>query len=191
MAQVKKIVVRDAILDAAFALFMERGYHETTVAAIAARANASPANIYVYFRSKLDILYGLYEPWLRERIDETEARMRAAATPREALFALLHGLWCDIPAADNGFANCLMQAISTAAPAEGYRPALLAWIEERVATMLTAALPEARRAALAQTRFAHVLVMAFDGYAIGRHLNPDGGCDEATIALTADLLLGG
>ncbi len=47
-----------AILDAAEYLFAERGYRETTVAEIAAKAGMSPANLYRHFENKEDIAAG-------------------------------------------------------------------------------------------------------------------------------------
>ena len=68
MAQVKKEAVRDAILKAAFDLFSRQGYEGTALSRIATEAGVSTANVYVYFASKLDVLYALYDPWLRKRL---------------------------------------------------------------------------------------------------------------------------
>jgi AcrR family transcriptional regulator len=46
---------RQAIADVAENLFRTVGYHKTTLADIASRLNMSPANIYRFFRSKLEI----------------------------------------------------------------------------------------------------------------------------------------
>jgi AcrR family transcriptional regulator len=190
MAQVKKPAIRDAILSAADKLFSERGYHNTTLAHIAAKTNVSTANLYVYFQSKLDILYSIYDPWLRQRITKLEKELTRAKTPEQRVFKLLHALWCEIPSEKNGFANNFLQAITTTDPKEGYRPELLAWFEGKLAQMLSDALPEERRALIGQSRITHLLAMAFDGFVIGYHLHPDLECDEKTIALMASLLIG-
>ena len=42
----------------------------------------STANVYVYFSSKLDMLFTIYGPWLQERLDRLErvlARSRTRA----------------------------------------------------------------------------------------------------------------
>ncbi len=57
MAQVKKIEVRDRILAAATQLFAERGYARATVSQIAKAAGTAPSNVYVYFSSKLEIVF--------------------------------------------------------------------------------------------------------------------------------------
>lgn len=190
MAQVKKDEVRRAILAAADRLFSKRGYHNTTLAQIAGAARVSTANLYVYFSSKLEILYAIYDPWLRRRIARLEAELSEARTPQQRVFKLLHALWCEIPSEKNGFANNFIQAISTSRPSEGYRPDLLRWFEERIAAMLGDALPPKRRTLIGQARFTHILVMAFDGFVISRHLNPRMICDDRTIALMAALLSG-
>jgi AcrR family transcriptional regulator len=190
MAQVKKPEIRNAILSAADRLFSERGYHNTTLAQIAAKANVSTANLYVYFQSKLDILYSIYDPWLRQRVAQLEGEVMRMRTPQQRVFKLLHALWCEIPSEKNGFANNFMQAITTSDPKEGYRPELLKWFEERIAAMLGESLPPERRALIAQARFTHLLAMAFDGFVIGNHLDPNLECDEKTITLMASLLIG-
>lgn len=56
---------RRAILDAALELFVAHGYGEVSIRSIAARADYSPAAIYVYFASKDDIFFALAEEGFR------------------------------------------------------------------------------------------------------------------------------
>jgi AcrR family transcriptional regulator len=53
----KKRATRDALARAALELFVERGYHETTLAEIAEVAGVSTRTIFAYFPSKEDILF--------------------------------------------------------------------------------------------------------------------------------------
>src|SRR5262249_54451279 len=53
----KKRQTRDALTRAALELFVERGYDETTLAAIADAAGVSTRTIFAYFPSKEDILF--------------------------------------------------------------------------------------------------------------------------------------
>jgi AcrR family transcriptional regulator len=53
----KKRETRDALTRAAFELFVERGYDETTLAEIADAAGVSTRTIFAYFPSKEDILF--------------------------------------------------------------------------------------------------------------------------------------
>lgn len=190
MVQVKKTEVKDAILDSAYKLFMKKGYARTTTAQIAAGARVSEANLYVYFKSKLEILFGIYEPWLRERINDLEKRIAAARTPRTRLKLLLTTLWRELPSADNGFTNNLMQALSTSERGEGYDPALLNWVEQRLEQFIVDVLPPEHAAAVRRGRLVHVLMMAQDGFAMAYHLNPDNPCGNAAIELMCDFILG-
>jgi AcrR family transcriptional regulator len=191
MVQQKKALVRDAILDGAFRLFSKHGYAATTLSAIAQSANVSPGNVYIYFDSKLEILYAIYDPWLRARIEVLEQELAALRSPRSRLKRLLVALWRDIPAEENGFLNNIMQAISVTDPSEGYRSTLVQWLEGRIAKLLLDSLPPEQRARLRKARLAHVIVMAFDGFAIHRHLHPhENPIDDATIDAVSNMLTG-
>jgi AcrR family transcriptional regulator len=191
MVQLKKPEVRDAILDGAFRLFSKHGYAATTLAAIAKSARISPGNVYIYFGSKLEILYAIYDPWLRARIEALEKELAPIRSPRNRLRRLLGALWRDIPAEENGFLNNIMQAISVTDPKEGYRSTLVQWLEERVTALVMEALPPAKRSRWRRARLAHVLIMAFDGFAIYRHLHPGKTpIDDTTINAVAAMLVG-
>ena len=141
MAQVKKPKLRQAILSASFTLFSESGYHNTTIAQIARLAKVSTANVYIYFPSKIHILYSLYEPWLLAHLDKVERDLAKEKSPPARLYRLVHALWCSIPADDNAFANNFIQAIATTDPTKGYRPELLRATLERLTAILQGALP--------------------------------------------------
>jgi AcrR family transcriptional regulator len=190
MVQVKKPQSRTAILDAAQRLFRRQSYHTTTLAQIARAAGMSTANLYVYFDSKLDILYAVYEPWMHARLDVLAQKVNRTDLPLERIRLILRTLWRDIPAEENGFVNNIVQALSTAGSGETYKPALLNWMEERIGGMIREALPPQRRRVVDKTRLAHLLVMALDGYSIHNHINPRGAADNATIDAMAELLLG-
>jgi AcrR family transcriptional regulator len=191
MVQQKKAAVREAILEGAFRLFSRNGYAATTLAAIAKSADVSQGNVYIYFGSKLEILYAIYDPWLRARIDRLECELNAIRSPRNRLKRLLEALWRDIPAEENGFLNNIMQAITLTDPEDGYRSTLVQWLEQRIEGIVLQALPVARRRRLRRARIAHVIIMAFDGFAIHRHLHPDENpIGDATLAAVVSLLLG-
>jgi len=109
MAQVKKEDVRSAILTAAFALISEKGYVGASMGQIARMAGVSHANIYIYFDSKLDVFFSLYEGWLKEKITALEQQVEQASTPERKCQALLNGLFREMPTLDNGFANNLVR----------------------------------------------------------------------------------
>ena len=103
MTQSKKADVRAAILEAAFRLFSERGYSETTLPQIAREAGISSANVYVYFRGKLDILFKRpYGPWLAAQLDRIDLALARIEDPARRIERLLLALWRDLPQASNG-----------------------------------------------------------------------------------------
>jgi AcrR family transcriptional regulator len=62
------------IRDSAAAVFFEKGFEAATMEDIAARAEISKAAIYLYFKSKEDLYYGLVEPAL-ERLSRRLVRI--------------------------------------------------------------------------------------------------------------------
>jgi AcrR family transcriptional regulator len=188
VAQIKKIEIKQAILDAAYELFSKHGYSDTNITDIARSAGVAPANVYVYFRSKLEILFSIYEPWLTKQFDDLERSLLRIREPRLRLRKILATVWRNIPSADNGFANNMMQAISTTTTRE-YSPALRLAIEERLAKLLDDCLPSLDH--VSSRELANILLMAFDGYALNFHLRGGAVCPTKQLTLFADILLGG
>ncbi len=187
MAQTKKGDVHEAILAAAFAQFSARGYSETSIPAIAAAAGISTANVYRYFPSKLAILYTLYEPWLVAHLDRLGKTLAAIADPHLRLERLLLALWRDLPRATHGFANNVMQALSSSDQGEPYDPRLRRLFQGRVAGWIAGSLgvPAADGRVIAG-----VALMAFDGFAMNARLAGGIRCDAKTARLVAGLLTG-
>jgi AcrR family transcriptional regulator len=189
LAQVKKEAVRQAILEAAYRQFQRRSYVATTLQDIAAAAKVSRANIYVYFRSKFDLLYAVFQPWMASRLDALEATLATIEDPRLRLARVFKALWRDIPGDGHGFANNLIQAVSTATQREGYSPKLLQASIARVAAMIEGCLTPAERRSVDSRAFAHVVFMAFDGFSMHAHLRTGEACSDAVIDTVCDLLL--
>jgi AcrR family transcriptional regulator len=190
VVQVKKPAVREAILGSAFALFSKHGYAGTTLAAIAADAGITTSNIYRYYGSKLEILYAVFGPWFSAHLDRLEERLKRLRSPRARLRAILLALWRDIPEADNGFYNNLMQALATTTPGEGYSRDLITRLESRFSEMIRATLPEARRHLVERNLLAHALFMGSDGFAINVKLNGPAPQVTEIVDLMCDLLIG-
>jgi AcrR family transcriptional regulator len=190
MAQVKKIEVRDRILAAATSLFAARGYTLATINQIARAADTAPSNVYVYFRSKLEIVFAIYAPWLKEHLEALTQEVEALSTPEAKVLRVVRKLWRDIPADRNAFANNLIQAVSSATRKDCYDPALLRWTEQKIATILSCALPPARAAEIDCMRFAHILMMAFDGFAMNYRIRRAIHCDDGMIEEMSAAILG-
>ena len=84
---------RNRILDAATKVFARRGFFAAQVAEIAKRADVAAGTVYLYFKSKDDLLLSLFERTMREAIDEGRAALDAldhTTTPIERLRHIAH-----------------------------------------------------------------------------------------------------
>jgi AcrR family transcriptional regulator len=187
VAQRKKSQVKQAILDAAYRLFSERGYSNTNIPQIANLVGVSPANLYVYFRSKLDVLFSIYDPWLMRHFDDLERSLSLTHDPAQRLKKILTVVWRDIPSANNGFANNMMQAFSMATIREGYSPVLRLAVEKRLIRLLGDCIPQLGRANL--RHLADIILMAFDGYVLNFHLHKKATCPVKRIDFFVDMVL--
>ncbi len=190
MAQTKKEDVRAGIVASARQEFEQRGYAASTIRSIAQRAGMSPSNVYVYFDSKLDILFAIYDPWLRERIAALETEAGAIADPRQRLRTVLATLWQTFPAADGGFGNTFVEGLAVSGREGRYSRELLLWAEQRIAGLIVSCLPEERARRLSDTALAHILFMAFDGFAVNYILVGPSRRLERCLDLMVDLILG-
>lgn len=80
---------RARILDAAVRVVADKGFPGATVAEIAREAGVADGTIYLYFRSKDDLLVSLVEDALGRILDEARARVDAAPSPLDGLRAFI------------------------------------------------------------------------------------------------------
>jgi AcrR family transcriptional regulator len=115
--QARTRFARRAVVDAARALFLERGYVATTIDAISERSDVPAATVYRLFSSKLGILHALLDTSiagddqpvpLQERPDV--AAIFAASDPRKLLSAFV-----EVAVAINARSNDLYRILSSAA----------------------------------------------------------------------------
>jgi AcrR family transcriptional regulator len=79
----------DLILQAAQAVFTEKGYHDTSMDEIAARVGVAKGTVYLYFPSKQDLVFALFERELEVFLDvvtQVSASRLPARTKLERLF---------------------------------------------------------------------------------------------------------
>ena len=171
MVQVKKAFVRQAILDSAYELFSERGYHRTTLQDIADFAGLGVSSLYSYFPSKLHLLYAVVEPWQKDAFERLEKRVRKISNPRDRLRAILLGIWREMPMENIGLANSLMEALASADPNQKKPVPLLKWTEDKLMTMLNAVLPDKGAGSINYDVLPNLFMMAYDGFVINRRLN--------------------
>ena len=83
---------RDAILRAAIRTFARNGFFGAQVADVARAAGVAAGTVYLYFRSKDDLLVSIFERTMSEAIAEGRAALAGIADPLERLrrIARLH-----------------------------------------------------------------------------------------------------
>jgi TetR/AcrR family fatty acid metabolism transcriptional regulator len=82
----------EAILRAAIQVFAGRGFFNAQVADVARAAGVAAGTVYLYFRSKDDLLISIFERTMREAIDQGRAALAGVSDPVERLrrIARLH-----------------------------------------------------------------------------------------------------
>ncbi len=83
---------REAILRAAITVFARNGYFNSKVADIASEAGVADGTVYLYFKSKEDILHSIFDRSMEEGIAHGRAQLEGVSEPREKLrrIATLH-----------------------------------------------------------------------------------------------------
>jgi TetR/AcrR family transcriptional regulator, fatty acid metabolism regulator protein len=76
---------RRQILDAAVEVFSAAGFHKSRVSDIARTADVADGTIYLYFKSKDDILISIFEETMSEMIEGVEAAIAGHDDPFERL----------------------------------------------------------------------------------------------------------
>lgn len=98
---------RQAIADAARALFRERGFHATTIDDIAQRADVAPRTFFRYFPSKESLLFAHTEEKLRSARERVLARPAGEAV-FETIVAVLRDMATDM-SSDNEWSSLVRQ----------------------------------------------------------------------------------
>jgi TetR/AcrR family transcriptional regulator, fatty acid metabolism regulator protein len=83
---------REAILRAATSVFAHNGYFNSKVADIAREAGVADGTVYLYFKSKEDILHSIFDRSVEEALDAAKNEVKQLSDPREKLrqIAMLH-----------------------------------------------------------------------------------------------------
>jgi TetR/AcrR family transcriptional regulator, fatty acid metabolism regulator protein len=82
---------RDAILRAAIDTFAERGYFHAQVADVARAAGVAAGTVYLYFKSKDDLLISIFERSMRDGLSRGSEAVANLADPPERLRRLARG----------------------------------------------------------------------------------------------------
>ena len=76
---------RSAILRAAIRVFANNGYFNSKVADIAREAGVADGTVYLYFKSKEEILHSIFDRSMEEAIADGRKRLAGVTEPREKL----------------------------------------------------------------------------------------------------------
>jgi len=80
----------DLILQAAEAIFTEKGYHEASMDEIAAHVGVAKGTVYLYFPSKQDLVFALFKRELEEFLDAVQHVSTSTVSARAKMEHLLH-----------------------------------------------------------------------------------------------------
>jgi TetR/AcrR family fatty acid metabolism transcriptional regulator len=81
---------REAILRAGIRIFAHNGYFNSKVADIAHEAGVADGTVYLYFKSKEEILHSIFDRSMEEAIADGRQRMEKIVDPRERLRTIAH-----------------------------------------------------------------------------------------------------
>lgn len=81
------------IFQAAEDMFLERGYHETSIDEIAARVGIAKGTVYLHFPSKEDLIFALVERDLQRMLDNIEVRVADVTSTRDKLEAIFRTIY--------------------------------------------------------------------------------------------------
>jgi len=93
---------RRRLLQAARKVFVQRGFHASTLEQVADAAGFSKGAVYSQFESKADLFFGLLEQRVEQRLAEIRSAEAAAGSPEE-LGSLLRRQWLLGASADMGW----------------------------------------------------------------------------------------
>ena len=79
---------REAILRAATQVFARNGYFNSKVADIARAAGVADGTVYLYFKSKEEILHSIFDGAVGEAISEGRKELETISDPREKLLRI-------------------------------------------------------------------------------------------------------
>ena len=99
---------RALILDTALTMFRERGYEQTTMRAIAAKAGVSLGNAYYYFRSKEHLIQAFYQSMHDDHVAVALPALEKAETVKARLLAVVR-LKIDVMQPYHQFAGVLFK----------------------------------------------------------------------------------
>lgn len=168
---------RQHLLNTARTLFVERGFHQTGVAQIAAASGVKVGQIYRDFASKEDIIAAISEAKVAAFLDEDKL---AEAVSRRDFAAIREWIGrfnsFDADSEDRLFAEVIAEAGRNERVAAIFR-GTDARVRECLATALSSLAPAPERAAARERLIDLILTLGF-GFRMRRLVDPDAGAAE-------------
>lgn len=107
----------EELIEAALAVFGERGFRQTTLEEVAARAGVSKGTVYLYFSSKDDLFRAVVKQKVVLMLEPAEEMARShAGTASELLTKLVHRMWTAMAKKDMVCLSRLVQSELTQFP---------------------------------------------------------------------------
>jgi AcrR family transcriptional regulator len=126
---------RDAIVAAAYELFADKGYAETTIDEIAERADVAPRTFFRYFAAKEAVLFHKSEQQVEEAVAQLRARP-AGETPYESLLAVLRAMAAEVTHPDKRELLLAKFAAENGRLFEHHRAVVMCRFEDSIADVL-------------------------------------------------------
>ncbi|GCE03559.1 TetR/AcrR family transcriptional regulator [Dictyobacter aurantiacus] len=86
----------ELILKVAQDVFLERGYHETSMDEIASRVGIAKGTVYLHFPGKDDLVIAIFERDMQEILSQMDACLDCQTSPQARLEALLHFMYAGL-----------------------------------------------------------------------------------------------
>jgi TetR/AcrR family fatty acid metabolism transcriptional regulator len=83
VSETHRIEKRDRITEAAISVFAQKGYRASRVADVAREAGVADGTIYLYFRSKEELLLTIFEEKMEDLLSELSEALSGIASPLE------------------------------------------------------------------------------------------------------------
>jgi len=83
VSETHRIEKRDRITEAAISVFAEKGYRSSRVSDVAREAGVADGTIYLYFRSKEELLLTIFEEKMEELLSELSDALSDISCPLE------------------------------------------------------------------------------------------------------------
>lgn len=189
MVRVKSEAVREAILASAATEISANGYLDTTIGRIAKGAGIAPSNVYVYFVSKLEIYFAIYDPWFKDQFLALERRVKRQPTRDKKIRHLVQGILRDIAIDQTGYTAALMEALAAIKPKDKYRPDLLTWAEDKIEQIVLKSVGGYEAGDSRLKAFAHLLMLTFDGTALRVKALRANAQEDGTMDAVEDMLM--